>query len=431
MGRWSDLCAAFAADPVVAAAPVVAPAPAPAPVVAQPVQPQAAPVYQAPPQAPVQQPVAIQAIAPVAAPVPVQQVAPLQQPQAPAPVSQPVAIQAPAPAVPRPVVAPRPVPHVSAHPTKVAPKAQGKTEVKPAAKPAIEYDYFETKVLRIVFEGGKHFIFQGSDQFRIKEGAVIIIQKDGQNLMAVQVHNGGSAVRTFSAKTVKNYFKDAELILGETYTAVARGLKSDPEKDVGRFLFDLTTGYSYVTYAETFSADFAESVLNFGGSASYVLSKVWRLYSKAGFLMLPIKAAPEPFTARFIWVEGGGACKAQGVKKPWELTLLPSFRYLTSFVTTDSFGYQGLMGPQVAGRGSFEFSNGQSVSLDARFALLTASNLSPSFGKKEWGVSGSWSLAPVEGRRWSAGVEYSSLSFAVGVIELSARHISMGISYSW
>ena len=322
--------------------------------------------------------------------------------------------------MPRPVVA---VPK--------QPKVEPRPVAKPTPKPVIEYDYFETKVLRIVFEGGKHFIFQGTELFRIKEGMILVLQKDAQNLMAVQVQNGESTSKTFSAKVVKTYVKNADLVLGESYTAVARGLRSDPDKDIGRILLELNGGYSNVAYTETFSADFTESLLNFGGKATYVYSKEWRFFSKAGFLLLPLKSSPESFTARFMWLEAGGSFKSPKFKKPWELSLVPSFRYLTSFVTTDSFGYQGLMGPQVGVKGGYDFASGQSVSLETRFALLTASSFSVGFGKREWGISGTLALAPWDGRRWSVGVDYSSMSFVVGEIALAARNMSAGLSYSW
>ena len=129
--------------------------------------------------------------------------------------------------------------------------------------------------------------------------------------------------------------------------------KSVPDLEVAptpkRYSISASLGLSMISYDQVGETSFNEKAITLKGGGVYQLVPgKWDIGLSAYFTALPLTTNQiNGIQARFLGVNARAGYTLSAIKRPWKVSLLGGFYYLTMFVPDDRFGVQHLQGPQV------------------------------------------------------------------------------------
>jgi len=198
----------------------------------------------------------------------------------------------------------------------------------------------------------------------------------------------------------------------------------------GPWNFQLGTGLTLVSYTETAVPNYSGMLLTVKGSVGYAFPKSdWDLGVTGYGTVLPLSETPAGTGVKFVGANvrvGKALYRNQSLR----IGLHGGAYWTTMFVSSQTLGFQNLMGPQIFPTVSMALPEQRAVRGYIKFAAIGQGLSLQSVSNQELalGAAYDWRLW---GQRSSVSLDLSKLHFTVGVSEITSVTSSLGLSVSF
>ena len=205
-------------------------------------------------------------------------------------------------------------------------------------------------------------------------------------------------------------------------------------KPTRRNFFSAGLSASLISYQETEVDDYSENALTAKLSYSYLLiPPAWDLAASCYFTLLPLRSS-NGIIARFLGLNFRVGYILPFIKSPWQMHVLAGMYYTTMFVTTNSFGFRNLAGPQFFPVITRAFKNGSSMTGYFKFSPISSGFAIRSFSNRELAFGLSYALALPNKHPLSFSLDVANVHFKLDRylgITYDSSSISFGAGYGF
>jgi hypothetical protein len=208
------------------------------------------------------------------------------------------------------------------------------------------------------------------------------------------------------------------------------------QKNPRRFFMNVGMGLSSISYDETNTGDttnFSSFALTPKVSIQYLMpSPYWSLGFTGYITGLQLKSSLDA-TARFIGLNLRTGYRIPAIREPWQVVLMAGYYYTTSLVSSGTFGYRNIGGPQFYPTVRRAFRSGDFASAYFKFSPIANSVNILNFGNRELGAGINYTFSGRSSNPWSAYLDVSQIKLDLPAIEfeMSTSSITLGASYGF
>jgi hypothetical protein len=191
-------------------------------------------------------------------------------------------------------------------------------------------------------------------------------------------------------------------------------------------------GFTSISYRETDQPDYSAFVLTakVGASRKMLVSEL-DLGANVFFTLLPISKSSDA-TARFLGANIRLGYLPRSIAPPWKLAICTGLYYTRMFVTSNRFGFAGMVGPQLFVTGQYTLKNNDAIQGYGKLSPVTSSETDSmwTFKNRELALGGSFIHPLQNGHNLSVGADFSSFNIVFPDMTIQVRSLSLGVGYS-
>jgi len=190
-------------------------------------------------------------------------------------------------------------------------------------------------------------------------------------------------------------------------------------------------GPTTISYKETGVPDFSMYALTAKFSYTHLIfPPKWDFAANTFFTVLPLSSNLSNVSVRFLGINFRFGYVLQNIPRPWSVSLLGGYYYVTTFVSPPALGFVNLAGPQFFPVVRRKFRNGDAAYGYLKFSPLTngVSFSLLSVSNRELALGGGWSTPLANGHPFSLALDISSFSFKVAKRNKNIDYSTISVS---
>ncbi len=226
--------------------------------------------------------------------------------------------------------------------------------------------------------------------------------------------------------------KEKILISIENWEVLRQG---SSEKPTQRYSFTPGLSLSYISYQEvrTDVPSIDYSAISLTAKINYLhslFSQRWDIGGSVFFTLLPISQTPKT-TERFLGVNLRVGCVLPKIEEPWRFSILVGWYYVTTFVTSNAFGFKNMMGPQLFPTLRKQLKNGDMALGYIKFSPVSTQLSLLNLANHELAVGVSY-LHPLQNLHpLSFSMDLSNFKLEILGVKISSTTVSVGAGYGF
>jgi hypothetical protein len=213
-----------------------------------------------------------------------------------------------------------------------------------------------------------------------------------------------------------------------TYAKKLRQIQDAPTPIIG---ITPAAGFSLISYQQTGVKDFSEIALTAKLTWHKPFSDQWSMAINSFVTALPIHTNQTGISAHFLGVNGRIGYNLPFIPSPWRINLMAGYYYSTMFVTSNAFGYQNIMGPQIYPTIRRTFSSGHTVSAYFKFSPMVSDFSFLSLDNREIAGGLTYSHLLKNGHYVSACFDYSQITLLGPKFTIDSNSQTLSLSYGF